>query len=117
MAVLLPLLVLGCAGPSREMKLDALVGQDVEQAVEEFGKPAEVTNLDGGRYVYIWRREFRTEVSPHTSPWPERRLQGWDPDPDRPVSYRACLTMLYVGFDFIVERWERECRYETEERR
>jgi hypothetical protein len=97
MAVPLAIFALGCAGPSRETVLDEMVGQDVEIAVESFGKPAEVVNLEGGRYVYVWRREFRSDV--------------------RPVRYRACLTNLYVGFDFIIERWERECRYETEDRR
>ena len=117
MAVPLAMFALGCAGPSRETVLDEMVGQDVEIAVESFGKPAEVVNLEGGRYVYVWRREFRSDVSSRSSAWPERRIEGWDPDPDRPVRYRACLTNLYVGFDFIIERWERECRYETEDRR
>lgn len=117
LSVPLAIFVLGCAGPSRETVLDEMVGQDVEIAVEAFGKPAEVVSLDGGRYVYVWRREFRSDVGTKSPAWPERRIEGWDPDPDRPVRHRVCLTNLYVGFDFIVERWQRECRYETEDRR
>lgn len=115
--VLVAVLLSGCAGPSRETVLDTMVGQDVEVAVEEFGKPAEVVSLEGGRHIYVWRREYRSEISAQSSIWPERRLEGWDPDPDRPVKYRVCSTLLYVAFDFVVERWDYECEYETEERR
>ncbi len=97
--------------------LDPMVGQDVEVAVEAFGKPDEIVTLEEGRYIYVWRREYRGEVGPQSSLWPERRLEGWDPDPDRPVRYRVCRTLLHVAFDFIVERWDHECGYETEERR
>ena len=110
-------LLAACAGPSRETVLDSMVGQDVEVAVEEFGKPDEIVTLDEGRYIYAWRREYRSEVGPQSSMWPERRLEGWGPDPDRPVRYRVCRTLLYVAFDFEVERWDYECGYETEERR
>lgn len=115
--VLAAVLLAACAGPSRETVLDSMVGQDVDVAVEEFGKPAEVVSLEEGRHIYVWRREYRSEVGPQSSMWPERRLEGWDPDPDKPVRYRVCLTRLFVAFDFVVERWDYDCLYETEERR
>ena len=119
-ATILPILAVfllsACAGPSRETLLDGMVGQDVEAAVEEFGKPAEVVTLDEGRYVYIWRRVYNYDVNRRADSWPERRLEGWQSDPDKPVKARVCLTSLYVGFDFVVERWDYGCHTEVEER-
>ena len=115
LATLLALGLWACAGPSRETVLDSFVGQDVEIAVEEFGKPAQVVTLDEGRYVYIWRRVYSYDVNRRADSWPERRLQGWESDPDKPVKARVCLTSLYVGFDFIVERWDYGCHTEVEE--
>jgi len=115
LATLLAVATIGCAGPSRESMLDSMVGRDVENALEAFGQPAEVVDLDEGRNLYVWRRVYRDDFDRFAGSWPDRGLGGWDEDPDRPVRLRVCLTSLYVGFDFIVERWEYGCRTEFED--
>lgn len=85
----------------------------MDYAIEAFGQPSDVVDLEEGRYIYVWRRVYDYEFSSRSGIWPERHREIWEEEPDQPVRSRVCLTSLYVGFDFIVERWEYDCRTEV----
>lgn len=103
------LLVAGCTTPSRQELLDPMVGQDVEVAIEAFGKPDEIVDLEEGRHVYIWRRVYNYDTGRRADSWPERRLGGWIEDEDEQTDSRVCSTRLTIGFDLLIEEWEYGC--------
>jgi hypothetical protein len=113
---LIVLLHASCVGPSRENLLDAMVGEDVDYAVEAFGQPADVIDVGQGRQAYVWRRVYNYDVNRRADSWPERRLAGWTEDKDKPTKARVCSTRLVVGFDFIVQSWNYGCETVIEKR-
>lgn len=112
LATLLSVALPGCAGPSRDSLLDSMVGEDVDKAIETFGQPADVIDLDEGRSIYVWRRVYDFEFDSGAGIWPERRPEIWEREPQQSPRSRVCLTSLYIGFDFVVERWDYACRTE-----
>ena len=102
-------LIAACAGPGREESLDAIVGEDIEVAMEAFGQPSEIIDLDQGRHVYVWRRHYNYDVNRRARSWPERRLAGWEEPSMLPSKSRVCSTRLFVSFDLVVEGWEYGC--------
>lgn len=110
-AVLTLALTAGCAGTWRQETMDAMVGQDVDVAIETLGQPAEVVELGEGRRTYVWQRIFTYDYGPPSYTLEEWRYEStfWFEDDVREAPARLCSTRLEVGFDFVIEGWDYGC--------
>lgn len=109
-ALLSGLLLSGCIGPTREERLDPMVGQDVDVAIEAMGQPDETVSLGEGRNAYLWQRMYDYDMEQRTLIQAERHRPHWLYEEPEFVDARLCTTTLIVGFDFLIESWEYECR-------
>jgi hypothetical protein len=114
---LLSALIAGCAGPSGESRLDPLVGEDIEVAIQRFGPPAETVELGEGHRAYVWRRVYRYDRGRRARSWPDRRVAGWTDDPDEAADGRVCSTRLLTDFDLRITDWDYGCETVIVDRR
>jgi len=59
--VLMGILMMGCA-TSAENRMNRCIGFHIERVIEEFGPPVMVTESQEGGYLYLWHREFTTQI-------------------------------------------------------
>ena len=114
---LLAVAAAGCAARRAET-LDAMVGQDVDVAIETLGQPAEVIELGDGRRSYVWQRIFTYDYGPPSFTLEQWRYEStfWFEDDVREAPARLCSTRLAVGFDFRIEDWDYGCETITVQR-
>jgi hypothetical protein len=107
----------GCAAKRAET-LDAMVGQDVDVAIETLGQPAEIIELGDGRRSYVWQRIFTYDYGPPSFTLEQWRYEStfWFEDEVREAPARLCSTRLAVGFDFRIEGWDYGCETITVQR-
>jgi hypothetical protein len=102
-------LLAGCIGPSREERLDPMVGQDVDVAIETMGQPDETVSLGDGRHAYRWQRIYDYEMEHRAMVQSNRHRPHWLFEEPAFVDARLCTTQLIVGFDFLIESWDYGC--------
>jgi hypothetical protein len=103
------LLLAGCLGPSREERLDPMIGQDLDVAIEVLGQPDESQSLEDGRQRHVWQRLYEYDPPPDPRAWTRHSSGHWLDDDSETVDARLCETSLIVGFDFIIESWDYAC--------
>lgn len=111
LALLAPVLaVIACAG-SRPGGLEAMVGKDVDVAIEALGRPSEVIELGDGRREYVWQRIFTYDYGTPSFTIERWRYDStfWFEDGVQEAPARLCATRLEVGFDLVVESWSYGC--------
>lgn len=115
--LLLLALATGCAA-QRAQTLDAMVGEDVDVAIEALGQPAEVIDLGEGRRQYVWQRIFTYDFGHPSFTLEEWRYEStfWFEDDVQEAPARLCATRLDVAFDFRIERWDYACERITVQR-
>ncbi len=107
-----------CAGPRREDTLDAMIGQDLDVAIETLGQPDEAIELGQGQRIYVWQRVFTFDHGPPSFTLEEWRYDStfWFEDDQQEAPARRCSTRLTTGFDFVIESWDYGCENITVER-
>lgn len=117
-AVSLLTLLAGCTGTRREETLDAMIGQDLDVAIETLGQPHEAIELGQGRRTYVWQRTFTFDYGPPSFTVEDWRYDStfWFEDEQQEAPARLCSTSLTVGFDLVIESWDYGCENITVER-
>jgi hypothetical protein len=108
----------GACATRRAETLDAMIGQDVDVAIETLGQPAEVIDLGDGRRSYVWQRIFTYDYGPPSFTLEQWRYEStfWFEDEVQEAPARLCATRLAVGFDFRIESWDYGCETITVQR-
>lgn len=116
--VSLSALLASCAGPGRQETLDAMIGQDLDVAIETLGQPDETIELGQGQRTYVWQRIFTFDHGPPSFTLEEWRYDStfWSEKDQQEAKARQCSTSLTVGFDLVIETWDYRCENITVER-